>query len=72
MSKVICAREDCKWNGDKHKCTCKELNFSCSYVATVNDGRQDFWVCRMFEQTEWSKQLEESFNEILRNKGEQV
>jgi len=67
MSKVICAREDCKWNDDNHKCTCKELNFSCSDVATVNDGRQEFWRCRMFEKAEWAKDLEETFKEVIRN-----
>ena len=65
MTKVICAKAECKYNDDNNKCTRKEINLSCCSVMTVNDGRQEYNRCRSFEESEESKRLKAALEEIM-------
>ena len=51
MNGLICAADDCLYN-DKHRCISKRVNLSDYSVITVHEGRQHFWLCKQYEQSE--------------------
>ena len=56
MSKVICAAVECKYNKNSI-CKAKEINLSAGNIATVHEGRQDVWRCKMYELSDFSKEI---------------
>ena len=64
MGKVVCAAIECKYNED-NVCTKEEINLSSGNIATVHQGRQDVWWCRMFELSDFAKKI----NELVRKGG---
>lgn len=62
MSKVICAAVECKYNKNSI-CKAKEINLSAGNIATVHEGRQDIWRCKMYELSEFSKKVIEFLKE---------
>lgn len=58
MAKVICAACECKHN-DKGICVAKEINLSQGNINTVWEGRQDVWWCKMFEMSDFAKEIDE-------------
>ena len=69
MTKVKCPCVECKYNGKKSQCTCKEISLTWRSLATVNEGRQEVWVCKQYEEAEWAEELREKFEECMK-KGE--
>lgn len=65
MTKVICAYTDCKYNSDKFVCKCKNISLASWNVATVNDGRRDFWECKNYEQSEEAAALASNFAQYI-------
>lgn len=62
MPKIKCASCECKWNNDNYMCSYKGtiLMNDCD-IMTVNDGRQHFHKCKMYEKNEEYKELEQAF-----------
>lgn len=58
MAKVVCAACECKYN-DNSICVAKEINLSQGNIMTVREGRQDVWWCRMFEMSDFAKEIDE-------------
>lgn len=61
---VYCASVDCKYNGDKNRCTAKGISLSSHSVMTVWDGRQEFWKCKNYEMSEEYRNVLEMINKI--------
>ena len=59
MVSVICPCTECKHNGKRYRCKCKEIKLEWRNMATVNEGRVDMWVCHQYEQTDQAKEIEE-------------
>ena len=66
MPKVYCAETTCKYN-DRNLCRAKTINLSASNIATVYEGRKDFWTCRKYEKSEEYKNLEEMMKKLVNN-----
>lgn len=66
MSKVICAAIECKHNKNG-VCKKKELNFAAGNIATVHEGRQDVWWCRMYELSDFAKEIKEMLKGVIPN-----
>ena len=66
MSKLTCTRFDCKFCDDNSQCTAKEIELSSGNIATVWAGRQDVWWCESFEISDFSKQIIEQMNNLLK------
>lgn len=62
MSKVICAAVECKYNKNSI-CKAKEINLSAGNIATVHEGRQDIWRCKMYELSDFSKEVRKLLKE---------
>ena len=43
----------------------KKVELSFWNVATVNDGRRDFWVCKNYEMSDEAKALEDNFLKFM-------
>ena len=56
MTKVWCPSVECVHNKNQ-RCTEKELKFKYRNMLTVNDGRQDMWVCGSYELSEESQEI---------------
>lgn len=69
MTTIICPNDDCIHNGKGYKCKCKKISLSSWNVATVNMGRQDYWVCKNYEKSEEIKKLEERLTRYLETRG---
>ena len=62
MTKIVCPSTECIHNGKDCVCQCKKVQLSWSNVATVNEGRQDFWTCKNYERSQEDKELEDRMN----------
>ena len=69
MTKIICAKTECKYN-KKCQCSAKEINLTAHSIVTLYNDRQDFNICLTFEESEESKELRKKFMKFL-SKGEQ-
>ena len=67
MNGLICAADDCLYN-DKHRCISKRVNLSDHSVITVHEGRQHFWRCKQYEQSEQAKEIEQQMEAFLRRR----
>lgn len=63
MSKVFCARTECKHN-KKNLCKAKNINLRAWQINTVNYGMKRMDECRTFEMSEEFKQLEKYFSKL--------
>ena len=61
MAKVYCANVACKFMNDNGVCTSKKIALSYCSVATMNEGRQEYCKCKMFEESDNYKQMKELF-----------
>ena len=61
MKKVTCAAIDCKYNNDNYKCEFNGITLSECWRHTLNEGYQQFWKCKNYEQSEEAKLLIEQF-----------
>ena len=57
MTKITCAEVTCRHNDDNNVCQAKRVSLSAHNIATVNEGRQDFWRCQQYEMDERSKEI---------------
>lgn len=49
--KVICTALDCiHQDSEKNICTAKQINLSCGFIHTKNEGMKQAWRCRMYEE----------------------
>lgn len=64
MTKIICARIECKYCKNR-QCQAKEINLTADSIATLYNGRQEFNTCKTFEESEESKEFRKKFFEIL-------
>jgi hypothetical protein len=62
MSKVICAAVECKYNKNSI-CKAKQINLTAGNIATVHEGRQDMWRCKMYELSEFAKKVDKFLKE---------
>ena len=68
MLKIRCASCECKWNNDNGYCAYKgTLRIATWDVNTVNMGRKSFHECKMYEESEWSKELTKNFMELIKD-----
>ena len=65
MTKIICPCTDCVHNGNRYVCKCKEVSLIFRNMATVNEGRQDLWVCKQYEKSARAKELEDKFAALI-------
>lgn len=66
MSKVVCACIECKHNKNGI-CKKKEINLANGNIATVYEGRQNVWWCRMFELSDFAKEINEMLRKVIPN-----
>lgn len=57
MVSVICPCVECKHNGRRYRCKCKEIKLEWRNMATVNEGRVDMWVCKKYEKSDYEKKI---------------
>ena len=70
MTKLYCARIECKYNdGKDNRCLAKTVNLGAWYGQTKNAGYQEFSMCETFEESEDTKRIKELFNQL--KKGEE-
>lgn len=67
MVKVTCSAVDCIYNSGKHKCKADEINMSDGYYHTVHEGVMHTWKCKKYEKDQKWSELEERFEEIIRD-----
>ena len=67
MTKVYCADVSCKYVNDKGVCTQKKIGLGWSSVVTVNDGRQEFHRCKMYEESESAREIRKFFEKQKNN-----
>ena len=70
MATITCPNTECIHNNGNYKCQCKKVELSFWNVATVNDGRRDFWVCKNYEMSDEAKALEDNFLNFLKSRGQ--
>ena len=61
---VYCPCADCKHNNEM-QCEAVEITLSSHSVMTVWEGRQDFWKCKAFEQSDEAKAMIEELKKFL-------
>ena len=61
MTKIVCAAVGCKYNDDDNVCTAPKVAMSEHSIMTLYDGRQHFWKCKQYKQSDLAKRLSESF-----------
>lgn len=66
MSKVICAAVECKYNKNAI-CKKREINLAAGNISTVHEGRQDVWRCKMYELSDFAKEIREKLKKVLPN-----
>lgn len=66
MPKITCTCFDCKYCDDNAQCTAEEIKLKSGNIATVWEGRQDVWWCKSFEMSDFSKQIREQINNLLK------
>lgn len=68
MPKIKCASIDCEYNGRNNACNYKGqiLLFDCYYL-TVNEGRQHFWRCKRYKESEQSQSIKKYFEPYKEN-----
>ena len=54
---VFCPSIECKHNGKRNNCTLERIELSWHSVMTVWDGRQEFWRCKNYEQSDYAKEI---------------
>ena len=59
MTKIHCADISCAFCNDKGICTQKNIGLAWMSVMTVNDGRQEYNRCRMYQKSETMIEIEE-------------
>lgn len=65
MTKIICARTECKYC-KKGQCQAKQINLTLNSIMTLNNGRQEFNTCKTFEESDLSKEMKKKFMELLK------
>lgn len=55
--KLYCASFDCKYNDDHNKCTAKKVSLTACDIETLWDGRQSFWRCKQYEESEEAQKI---------------
>lgn len=65
MTKVYCADTSCEFLNDKGVCTLKKIGLAWMSVHTVNDGRQEFNKCRMYQKSQRAIEIEEFFAKCI-------
>lgn len=65
MAKIKCAAIGCKYNSESLFCTRKEIVLSEHDVMTVWEGRQHFWKCSGYEDSEISEKLKNFFKKAV-------
>jgi hypothetical protein len=63
MTEVTCAACECKYN-DNGICVADEINLSQGNIVTVHEGRQDVWWCKMFEMSDYAKEIHELLKKV--------
>ena len=59
MASVTCPCVECIHNGERNKCTAKNISLTFRNMATVNEGRVDMWICNKYEKSDFCKRFEE-------------
>ena len=70
MPKIHCAAADCKYNSKNNTCTAKEIYMSDHSIMTMRDGRQHFWRCKQYEESEMSKRFMKDFLKVMEESNE--
>lgn len=65
MTKIKCAAIGCKYNSESLYCTRKEIRLSEHDVMTVWDGRQHFWKCSGYEDSDFAKRAKKFFEKAV-------
>ena len=65
MTKIVCAAVGCKYNDDDNVCTAPKVAMSEHSIMTLYDGRQQFWKCKQYEESEISKYVTEQFKKLI-------
>lgn len=61
---IYCAAVECKYNGNRNRCTAKKVTLSSHSVMTVWQGRQEYLKCKSFELSEESKRIQELLESV--------
>ena len=65
MTKIYCGACDCKYNGDKGRCTAKKISLADSYYNTVYEGYKHFNICKTYEKSDWAKRVDEMMEKVM-------
>lgn len=68
--KVKCKAIDCMYNNLDYYCECNEITLSDCYDRTTNDGKQHFWRCNNYKESDWAKSLAETFLRNIKKRNE--
>lgn len=68
MTKVYCPCLECVNNKDQ-RCKAKEVSLTWRSLATVNEGRQEVWVCKQYQVSEEMQVIEEQFKALIKKGG---
>lgn len=63
MTKIICARLECKHNKDTI-CKARCVEMSDHFILTVWEGRQEFLKCKTYEMSETAKAFRRAIEEV--------
>lgn len=65
-TKITCASLECEFHDDRTgRCKSKEISLNDCSVMTVHEGRQHFHRCKMFQESEESKEMRERLKQIF-------
>lgn len=63
MTEVLCAAIECKHN-ESGSCEKERIGLSSHFVQTVWQGRQTYWKCTDFEESERYKEIKKIWEEL--------
>lgn len=72
MMSVYCAAIDCRYNGNKGRCTAKSIRLNDNIVHTLYDGVQRFNKCLMYVESDEYKDIRKKFGPVLNDMMEKV
>lgn len=70
MKRPKCACLECKHNNDRYLCNADRPVFSFANILTVNNGRMDVWICKTYEMSERTKEIEEAVAYAKQKRGD--
>lgn len=65
MAIIHCSNIKCKYCNDKYKCTNKKVELNFVVINTINQGVQQLFKCKSFEESDLYKQAKKLIIDVF-------